>query len=60
MSVEDNVVVKAGKEYGWEILLKPQSENSLDLRVLDLGYFNSLQRVSHETVVVKQSCVDGA
>lgn len=50
VSVEDNIIVKAGKEDGWEILLKSQPVNSPDLKVLVLELFNSLQILQHETV----------
>lgn len=49
MSVEDNVVNKAGNEDDWEILLKSQPENFHGLNVLDLGLFNSLQSLQNET-----------
>lgn len=49
VSVRDNVVFKAGKKDGWEILLNPHSKNSPDINVLDPGFFYSLQKLKDNT-----------
>ena len=41
-------VSAAGKNEGWNIVLKCQPPNSPDLNVLDLGYFASIQSIQYQ------------
>ena len=45
---DDPDVSAAGKNEGWNIVLKCQPPNSPDLNVLDLGYFASIQSIQYQ------------
>ncbi|KAF7127220.1 hypothetical protein RHSIM_Rhsim11G0002500 [Rhododendron simsii] len=44
----DSEFVQAARKDGFDIRLSFQPPNSLDLNVLDLGYFNSIQSLQHQ------------
>ncbi|KAJ3661851.1 hypothetical protein Zmor_006230 [Zophobas morio] len=48
-SVDDEEVVRAGSENGWNKKMICQPLNSPDFNVLDLGFFNAIQSLQHES-----------
>lgn len=47
-SVDDEEVVRAGPENGWNIKMICQPPNSPDFNVLDLDFFNAIQSLQHK------------
>ncbi|KAF0748044.1 hypothetical protein AaE_007495 [Aphanomyces astaci] len=49
VAVDDPEVLAAGRKEGWNIQLMAQPAQSPDFNVLDLGFFNAIQSLQHQT-----------
>lgn len=49
VSSSDKKMVKQGLKGGWKIKLSEQPPNSPDFNVLDLGFFNAIQSLQHQS-----------
>lgn len=49
LSPNDKLFCDVAKQHGFDIRLVCQPANSLDLNILDLGFFNSIQSIQYKT-----------